>query len=416
MKIAVWHNLPSGGGKRALYEHVKGLVARGHTVESWCPPTADQTYLPLSELIREHIVPLDSAGLATRAASSLRHPIGRALAPYLMVRHAIAALDAHCRECASEIQEGGFDLLFANSCQKMAVSAIGRLATGLPRVLYLQEPYRDFYEARPNFAWIDPTCASGDPTELLRPLRSFMRLRGMRLQAGEEICNAQAYDSIFVNSLFSRESILRAYGIDSRVCYLGVDTDKFHDQHKEREDFVVGIGSFHEWKNIPFVIDAMALLNAPKRLVWIGNSNSGDYLESLNRYACRRQIKFEPKLRATDNEIVDILNRARTMAYAPRLEPFGYAPLEANACGLPVVGVAEGGLRETIVDGVNGLLVAPSAKAMAEAIDSVMADHARADRLGRAGRELTADRWSLPAAIDRLEQGFMQLLDQKSAN
>jgi len=33
LKIAVWHNLPSGGGKRALYQHVKGLVDRGHDLE-----------------------------------------------------------------------------------------------------------------------------------------------------------------------------------------------------------------------------------------------------------------------------------------------------------------------------------------------------------------------------------------------
>ena len=57
VKIAIWHNLPSGGDKRALYYHVKGLVQRGHTVESWCPSTANQSYLPLSELITEHILP-----------------------------------------------------------------------------------------------------------------------------------------------------------------------------------------------------------------------------------------------------------------------------------------------------------------------------------------------------------------------
>jgi hypothetical protein len=60
VKIAVWHNLPSGGGKRALYDHVTGLLARGHTVESWCPPTADQDFLPLGTLVVEHVVPLDS--------------------------------------------------------------------------------------------------------------------------------------------------------------------------------------------------------------------------------------------------------------------------------------------------------------------------------------------------------------------
>src|SRR5229473_3089346 len=58
MKIAIWHNLPSGGGKRALYDHVRGLVARGHEVEGWCPPTADRSYLPLSTIVPEHVVPL----------------------------------------------------------------------------------------------------------------------------------------------------------------------------------------------------------------------------------------------------------------------------------------------------------------------------------------------------------------------
>src|SRR5216683_2521051 len=58
MKIAVWHNLPSGGGKRALYDHVRGLVARGHSVEVWCPPTASRTFLPLDALVREHVVDL----------------------------------------------------------------------------------------------------------------------------------------------------------------------------------------------------------------------------------------------------------------------------------------------------------------------------------------------------------------------
>ena len=59
MRIAVWHNLPSGGGKRALYYHVRGLVERGHSVEAWCPSTSDRNYLPLSELITEHVLPID---------------------------------------------------------------------------------------------------------------------------------------------------------------------------------------------------------------------------------------------------------------------------------------------------------------------------------------------------------------------
>jgi glycosyltransferase involved in cell wall biosynthesis len=50
------------------------------------------------------------------------------------------------------------------------------------------------------------------------------------------------------------------------------------------------------------------------------------------------------------------------MAYAPRLEPLGLAPLEAGACGLPVVAVAEAGVRETVVDGITGSLTGPTVR------------------------------------------------------
>lgn len=45
------------------------------------------------------------------------------------------------------------------------------------------------------------------------------------------------------------------------------------------------------------------------------------------------------------------------MLYTSRLEPFGLAPLEANACGTYVIAIAEGGIRESISDGINGTLI-----------------------------------------------------------
>jgi len=108
--------------------------------------------------------------------------------------------------------------------------------------------------------------------------------------------------------------------------------------------------------------------------------------------------------------VVDLLNRAALLVYCPRLEPFGLAPLEANACGLPVVAVAEGGVRETVLDGVNGLLVEDDPEAVAAGIDRLLTDRTYASRLGTTGRELVSQRWSLSASIDRLEQRLAEVI------
>jgi glycosyltransferase involved in cell wall biosynthesis len=71
---------------------------------------------------------------------------------------------------------------------------------------------------------------------------------------------------------------------------------------------------------------------------------------------------------------------------------------------LPVIAVAEGGIRETIVDGINGLLVDADPEAMARAIRHLLDDDNHARALGEAGVRLINARWSLGAAEQRLEE------------
>jgi glycosyltransferase involved in cell wall biosynthesis len=401
MKIAVWHNLPSGGGKRALYNHVRGLRERGHTLESWCPPTADQGYLPLSELIPEHVVPAQRHG----AESSKKLPL-RTFSQDL-----IRELDAYARQCAADIERGNFDLQLANSSIGIAVSSIGRYLK-LPSALYLQEPFRFFYEADPHLPWMAlPAEHDWSPRQLMNGLRNSVRVRSWRVQLREEWQNARAYDEILVNSIFSRESVLRAYGLDAKVCYLGVDTNKFVDRSLPREHLVLGVGSISPRKNIRFVIEALALLPAPRpRFVWVGNTVFQEHAAELAELARLRNVEFITQTMVDDEVLIDLLNRARLLAYAPRLEPFGLAPLEASACGLPVVAVAEGGMRDSVVDGISGLLVEPDPQAMADAIKELLDDPAKASRLGQQGRELVAERWTVTAATDRLERRLQSLI------
>ena len=404
MRIAIWHNLPSGGGKRALYDQVRGLVARGHHVEAWCPPTADQNFLPFGALISEHVVPLAPAG---RTAWDKRLRVPERAEPRL------AAMEAHCRGCADAIMAGGFDVLLAHPCMFFRTTPIGRFVD-MPKLLYLQEPYRELYEALPRLPWLAPApsrlalLSLGRLREAALDRRS---LRNARIQGREELRNAAAFDRILVNSRFSRESILRSYGLDAEVCYLGTDLTRLHDQGRAREAMVVGLGAITPEKNLRLVIEALALLPAPRpELAWIGNFAHEPTLAEMRALAAARGVGFTSHLGIADAEVVGLLNRARLMVYAPRLEPFGLAPIEAAACGLPVVAVAEGGVRETVIDGQTGFLVENSPAAVADAIDRLLANPELARQLGAAGRANAERMWSLDALTDRIEQALLRAL------
>ena len=408
MKIAVWHNLPSGGGKRALQQQVKGLTERGHLIQVWCPPTADQSYAPLEKFAEHHFVPLNWEHVTKRGL--LGKIRGACFDTFAMIR----AFDEHSRRCAEEINRGGFDLFYAASSKYMAVASVGRYVT-IPRALYLQEPSRPLYEALPTLPWAAPELGAAawkNPRLLAEFLGDFVYVFGLRYLVREELRNIRAYDAVLANSYFSRESILKAYGVNSSVCYLGIDLESFSQQELAKDGTVIGIGSFNRAKNIEFVIRALGQVNEPRpRLIWIGNYVSpNSYLDELATLARQQQVDFIPKNMISDEEMIQLLNRSLMMLYAPRLEPFGLTPLEANACGVPVVAVAEGGIRETVLDGINGLLVEPDERAMARAIEKLRDNRELAVTLGDNGLRLVRERWSESAAIDRIEEKLEHLL------
>lgn len=398
MRVAVTHDLPPGGAMRALADHLRSLSERGHEVEVWRGRRSEGSFHSGDEPWREHV-------LATPAG---RPPwwSSRRIGPLRSPRPTFRAVSAAAAACAAEINAGGFDVSLTATCPVFGSPPIGRYLVG-PSVLYLQEPHRWLFEANPDLPWLAPepprtTLARG--TQPLRVLLEGLRIHRRSQRARFEVDNARAFDQVLVNSYFSRETVLRVYGRDATVCYLGIDAARFRATGADREHVVAGVGQIARHKNVDLLIDAIARMPRPRpRIEWVGTMGDTRYATELLDRARRGSVEFVLHDAVDDDVLIDVLSRARALVYTPRLEPFGLVPLEANACGLPVVAVAEGGVRETIADGINGLLVCSSPEDVAAGVQRLLLDPELADQLGRTGRTLVEERWTLAAAATRLE-------------
>lgn len=408
MKIAIWHNLPSGGGARALNYHLNGLVRRGHEVELWsCNPTADG-FIQIPETVKIHQIPLK------------RYPkenFSDKFNSYFYDKNRnMIEMEKHCRICAEQINEGKFDLLFANSCFYYAVPFIGRFVN-IKKVLYLGEPFRFFYEAMPHYVWQAPPSLFKN---LFRRsywkafLADFWAIHQYRVQVREEKISYDSFDKVLVNSIFSAETVQRVFNKSATVCYLGIDTTLFESTPKEsvtrsqtvpRNSYIIGLGNLYINKNPELAVRTVAAVKKENRptLIWVSNMTHGDFFDGVTKLAKELDVDLQILSNITDNQLVSLLKGAICMIYTSNLEPFGFAPLEANACGTPVVAVQEGGIKETIIDGKNGFLCHKNPESLAEKINEIIENPSLRTAMGQWAIENIKKNWTIEASIDRLE-------------
>ena len=136
------------------------------------------------------------------------------------------------------------------------------------------------------------------------------------------------------------ERIQECYGRSSRIIYPPVDTEFYTPGDVAREDFYLYVGALAPYKRVDLAIEAANRLG--RRLIVIG---SGTDRQRLQRMA-GRTVSF--KGWATDEEIRDHMRRARALIFAAN-EDFGIVPLEAQACGTPVIALSQGGATETVI-------------------------------------------------------------------
>jgi glycosyltransferase involved in cell wall biosynthesis len=161
-----------------------------------------------------------------------------------------------------------------------------------------------------------------------------------------DLRTANGVDIFLCNSQFVRQRIEKVYRRDATPIYPPVNLAAFTVQ-REKENFYVTTSRLVPYKRVDLLVRAFA--NMPsRRLVVIGD---GPEMAKLERAAPRNVelLGFQPH-----DVLVDHLRRARGFVFAAE-EDFGIAPVEAQACGTPVIAFGRGGAVETVVPGETGL-------------------------------------------------------------
>lgn len=401
LDIAVWWNLPTGGARRALFDHAQGLAERGHRLRFWHPPVPSPHWMNPEALGETKIVEL---AMEVGGAGY----VGRVLRHLLRSSAQMKAMMAHSSACGEQIAASGVDVLFANTCRHYHAPFIGRtVPADLPKVLYLQEPNRALYEADPELPWTGLAARRARSPQA--KLRAAWDMAATRKLAREERDNAAAFPTILVNSRYSQESVRRAYGLNSTTCYLGVDTAKFQPSGKPDERYFLSVGALAPSKDPLLAVQAVAESGPnPLPLHWIAPYVNPNFKQSMVALADRLGVTLHIHELVDDEGLVQAYQGATAVIYVPRLEPFGYVSIEAAACGVPVVGVYEGGLRETVLDGATGFLHERDATLLGASLAKIAENESLRTDLAHAAREDALARWQLPNAIDRLEARLQQ--------
>lgn len=232
------------------------------------------------------------------------------------------------------------------------------------------------------------------------------------------------------------QDLVQLYGADPaklRVVPCGYDPQLFRPVDRgwararlgldPRERVILQLGRLVPRKGVDTVISAMAALRdrhgMPARLLVVGGTDRKP--DPARDPELKRLVNLAQELRLGDRvvfvgrrdrkELRDLYAAADLFVSTPWYEPFGITPVEAMACGVPVIGSAVGGIKSTVVDGETGFLVPPrDPDALAERIAHAFSEPGLLQALGRAAerRAKTLYTWDRVARL--IENAYDEIL------
>jgi len=266
-----------------------------------------------------------------------------------------------------------------------------------------------------------PHVLTAHSLEPLRPWKAEQLGGGYRVSTWIEHTAVLAADAVIAVSNGMREDVLRVYpALDPSLVHVirnGIDTDAWYPTVRTgsalaelgvdpNRPIVAFVGRITRQKGVPHLVAAAHQFSPDVQLVLCAGAPdtpqiADEVRTAVAELARNRTGVFWIREMLPIDKIREILSAATVFVCPSVYEPLGIVNLEAMACATAVVASDVGGIPEVIADGITGLLVRYDADdpagyqtGLAKAVNELVADPARAERYGRAGRQRCIEEFS----------------------
>jgi glycosyltransferase involved in cell wall biosynthesis len=362
MKIAFFHNLPTGGAKRVAYQQVAFLSL--HNDVDVYQLVSKQDAFDFSEVAKN--VYDYSFQLPARSGW-----YNRLVKDY---RNFFSLAKIH-KKIAADIDKKKYDFVIVH-----------------PDWL-TQAPYLLPYVKTTSFYYCEELLRIAYEPELAFKGYSNVLKKGYEyvtrsIRKNIDRTNARKATWILANSQYTAENIRKAYKRTAIVSYPGVDTNIFKQKKEKKQYDILFIGEQTTIDGYDLLCESVELFQEKPTLKILSRKNG--------------------KLSLSDIDLAAEYNKARAVVCLSFNEPFGLIPLEAMSCGTPVVALDEGGYKETIIHEKVGYLVKRRPEDLYEHLKKLLSNEALLQEMSTRAVDHIQKKWQLSVTARKFQQVLVE--------
>lgn len=361
MRIALFHEVASGGARRGANEFAKALRTKGHSVDLFIVDEKKEDHEDAYyDVVRFYqFIPKKWKGKNWK--TKLYKDTIELYTLYLLHK-----------KIARDIEEKAYDFAFIHPSQYTQAPFLLRFLS-LPKLYYCQEPLRMIYEKE------------FDQTKSLDFVRQKYERIIRKVRKAIDRKNIFCADVIFANSTFTQKNILEAYNLSSIVCHMGVDAKRFYAKRGKKDIDILYIGSEDPIDGYDVFMQSMRFLKTKPKI---------EYLLRGKKWL------------SDDEQLLNYYNRAKIVICFGKNEPFGLVPLEAMACGAVVIALDRGGYVDSVLQGKTGLRVRQDPRKIADAINTLLQNDMLLQAFAKAAKKEVQKNWQWSKSTECILESF----------